>query len=328
MTFKWRDNSVRILALFIAVILWVYVTNEQNPVTDISYNITLEANQPEGYIIKGLPRTVNVRFKGVRSVTGTLQRMDFSARVDLSGISEVGEQQFPVQITSPPGVEVLQVTPQTVRLQVDRIVTKSVPVVVSLKGNVADGQQAGEPVLKPPVVSIRGPSQVLDEINQLGVTVNVNGAKDTLERVASVETGAEGVSVTPDRVAVTIPVIHVPSKTIPVRIRLTGEPAPGYTVSEVTSNPLSVQVTANDGILNSMTAVSTMAVDITGVASDVEKEAVLLLPDGVKQLNPESVHIIVKISPVEDEQQPPPENETPPESDTQPETQGRSQAGR
>ncbi|WP_051273231.1 CdaR family protein [Desulfotruncus alcoholivorax] len=328
MTFKWRDNSVRILALFIAIILWVYVTNEQNPVTDLSYNIPLEANRPEGFIIKGLPKTINVRVKGTRSVVGALQRMDFTARVNLSGISEVGEQEVPVQLSSPPGVEVLQVTPQVIRVQVDKIVTKTVPVVVSLKGDVSDGQQAGEPVLKPALVSIRGPGKVLDQIKQLEVTVDVNGAKDTLERVVPVGTGAEGVTVTPDRVSVTVPVTNMPSKTIPVRIRLTGEPAAGYTVSEVTAQPLNVQVTANDEILNNLIAVSTMAVDVTGIASDIEKEAVLMMPDGVRQLKPDRVRIIVKISPAEGEQQPPPGNKTPGEGGTQPETQGdRKQAG-
>jgi len=310
MTFKWRDNSVRILALFIAIVLWVYVTNEQNPVTDLSYNIPLEANQPEGYIIKGLPKTINVRVKGARSVTGTLQRMDFTARVDLAKISGVGEQEFPVQLSSPPGVEVLQVTPQAIRLQVDRIVTKTVPVVVSLKGKVMDGMQVGEPVLKPPVVSIRGPSKILDQIKQLGVTVDVSNAGDTLERVVPVETGTEGVSVTPDRVSVTVPVTNMPSKTLPVRIRLTGEPAAGYTVSEVTAQPLNVQVTANDEVLNNLTAISTMVVDITGIVTDVDKEAILMLPDGAKQLKPDRVRITVKISPAAGEQ-PPPTNEAP-----------------
>lgn len=328
MAFKWRDNSVRVLALFIAIILWVYVTNEQNPVTDLSYNIPLEAAQPEGYIIKGLPKTVNVRVKGTRSVIGTLQRMDFSAHVNLSNINEVGEHEVAVKLTTPPGVEVLQITPQTIRVQVDRIITKSVPVVASLKGDAASGQQAGEPVLKPPVVSIQGASKVIDQIKQLGVTVDISGAKDNLERVVPVETGTGGVTVTPDRVSVTVPFTEMPSKIIPVRIRLTGDPAPGYTVSEVTARPLGVQVIANDEILNSLTAISTMAVDITGVASDVEKVATLILPDGVKQLKPDQVQITVKISPAPREQQSPPGNEPPVEGGTQPETQGSQAEGR
>lgn len=310
MSLKWRDNSIRILSVLIAILLWVYVTNEQNPVTDQTFSVPLVARgAPQGYVIDGVPGTVSVRVRGTRVVIGTLQRDDFTARVDLSGI-KTGEQEVTVQITSPPAVEVLQVSPAVLKVQADRIEQKNVPVTLALQGMVAEGMQAGEPVLQPSTVTIRGPATTLENINQLRVTLDISGVGETLVRELPVETGVEGVTVTPERVTVTLPVTTLSVQTLPVRLRLTGEPAAGYQVSGTTVRPQTVQVTARDNVLSGLTAVSTMALDISGVSGDVEREVILILPDGARTVEPDLVTVTIRISRAEDNNQPPPEEES------------------
>lgn len=309
MTFQWRDNYIRILSVFIALLLWVYVTNEQNPVTDQTFSVPLVAQgAPRGYDVDGLPGTVSVRVRGTRIVIGTLQRENFSARVNLSEI-EPGEQEVRVQLTSPPEVEVLQIYPPMVTVRADRIEDKNVPVRVVLKGAVDESMQAGAPAVAPQVVTIRGPAGLLNEIKQLAVTVDVSGADETLVREVRLETGMEDVTVNPDRVKVTVPVTTLSVQSMPVRLRTTGEPAAGYEVSSTTVSPQTVQVTARDNVLRGMTAVSTMALDITGISSDVEREVVLILPDGARLVEPDRVMVTVRVIQVEEEQ-PPPEEES------------------
>ncbi len=318
MAFNWQDMSIRILALLVAVLLWVYVTNEQNPVTDQTYNIPLVMeDKPPGYVVEGLPKAVNIRVKGTMSVISTLKKENFKARVKLFDTG-TGEQELPVEVSTPPGIELLQVIPQVVRVNVDKVVEKTVPVSVSLKGDVQDGMQAGEPVLKPPVVVIEGPSKILAKIDQVGVTVDVSGADDTLEREMAVDTGIDAVTVRPGLVAVTVPVTELPSKRLPVRIRLSGQPAAGYVVGQTAVQPSSVQVVAREEVLQGLTAVSTMQVDITGIAADVERDVALVLPDGAKSVHPDRVSITVRIFPAagrEQENPPPSGNE---ETMTQP----------
>lgn len=305
LSLKWKDNSVRILALLMAVLLWVYVTNEQNPVTDMTYNVPLELrDEPPGYVIDGLPGSVNVRVKGTRSVTGAMRGEDFTAYVKLPEDTGVGELELPVQLSAPPGVEVLRVTPRQVRLRVDKLISKSVPVVVSLKGDAAGDSQAGEPLVKPQVVTVRGPSKVLDKITRVGVTVDISGAAGTLEREVIVDTGVNGVTVSPRRVTVTVPVGGLPEKNLPVHVVLAGEPAAGYTVTGVTADPPSVRVAGRDDVLRAITSVSTMAVDITGITGDVEKEAVLVLPDGASSVKPDRVVVTVRVEQADGEQPP------------------------
>jgi len=319
LTFQWRDNYIRILSVFIALLLWVYVTNEQNPVTDQTFSVPLVAQDtPRGYVVDGLPGTVSVRVRGTRIVIGTLQRDDFSARVNLADI-KAGEQEVRVQLTAPPEVEVLQVSPTLLTVQADQIVEKNVPVNVVIKGTVAEGMQAGAPVLEPAVTTVRGPTGLLDGIRQLAVTVDVSGADETLTRQMRLDTGVEGVTASPDRVTVTVPVTTLAVQSLPVRLRTTGEPAAGYEVSSTTVRPQTVQVTARDNVLRGITTVSTMALDISGISGDVEREVVLVLPNGARQVEPDRVMVTISVSQVEEET-PPPVDEGEGGTGTEPET--------
>lgn len=308
LSLQWKDNWFRILALLMAVLLWLYVSNEQNPVTDLAYNnvpLTVQG-RPSGYVIQGVPETVNLRVKGSRNVIGMLQKRDFTAYLQIPGDIHPGQWKLPVQVLPLPGVEVVRITPREVQVQIDQIVSKNLPVVVNLKGDPVPGLRWGEPVLRPSQVVVQGPSQVLEKINEVSVTVDVTGATGTLEREVTPAIGARGVTVQPGRVTVTVPVTNWPVQNLPVRVNITGEPADGYEVNNVSVNPPTVQVTGQDGMLQGLTAVSTAVLDITGLSGDLEREVKLELPTGANLVEPRQVLVTVRVTPLEEETRPAP----------------------
>ncbi|KAF1085068.1 YbbR-like protein [Sporotomaculum syntrophicum] len=309
MMIRWRDNSIRLIAFFMAVLLWVYVTNEQNPVSSHTYQVPLTVQgKPEGYVLSGLPGKVSIKAKIPRNLSATLRLSDFTAQVNLRGITE-GEQQLPVQVTAPPGVEVIQVTPKVVRVAADKITQKNVPVTLNLKGEVARGLVQGKPVLQPQTITLEGPGKLLAGINHVGVAVDLSGVENDLVKEVTVQTGVKGVTASPSRVLVTVPVTSLPVKELPVRVELTGAPAEGYLVGEVAVLPATVQVTGPKQVIEALTEVNAQAVDISGVTKDVSREVGLVPPNGVISLQPKQVHIAVEIIPEVIEPQPDPEEE-------------------
>jgi len=293
-----------------AVLLWVYVTNEQNPVVGRTYEIPLTAQgETEGYVISGLPERVSIRVKIPRNIGATLGVGDFTAKVNLLGITS-GNAQLPVQVTAPPGVEVLQISPQVVRVATDKVTQKDVPVDLNVKGNVAAGFVSGESVVEPSVVTLHGPSKLLAGIEQLSVAVDLSGAEETLVKEVDVPSGVKGVTVSPGQVSVTLPVTALPVGDRPVRINLTGVPAEGYWVGQTQVQPAAVQVSGPQQVIDALTAVSTLEVDLSGVSEDVERDVGLVMPNGATSLQPAQVHITVRIGPLEQETTPEPAGET------------------
>lgn len=304
MTLQWKDNWIRLLALCMAIILWFYVSIEQNPVTDMNINyipLTIQ-DLPSGYVLEGAPETVNIRVRGNRSTTGLLHRSDFKTYLEIPAGVEPGQLTLPVQVLPPPGVEVTRVTPREVTVQIDQVITKAVPVVVNLTGDPAPGLQLDQPVVEPARVELQGPQKVLAAIDQVQVTVDIAGAGDTLERTVNISAPARGVTVQPARVTVTVPSTGFPVQNLAVQVDLTGELAPGYEMVSVTTDPPAVQVSGPENILQGLTVVKTEPVDISGLDRDLEQEVSLVLPAGINLLGSPQVLVTVQVNPGEETQ--------------------------
>ena len=96
-----NDLGSILLALGLAVIVWIAAINEENPVVEDTWNdpIPIEiVNQPAGTIIVGdIPGQVEVTIRATQRNWDDLQLESFRAIVDLSETS-VGMQQVEVQV--------------------------------------------------------------------------------------------------------------------------------------------------------------------------------------------------------------------------------------
>lgn len=80
-----HNLPAKALALVIAVILWGYVMNDQNPSIESTYTVQLDVvNAPDGYKITKDASTVKLRVRGPRSLFVSATDSDFKAYVDLS----------------------------------------------------------------------------------------------------------------------------------------------------------------------------------------------------------------------------------------------------
>ncbi len=303
MAVNWRNMSLRILSVAMALLLWIYATNEQNPVNDQILSLQIQRiNQPQGMEISGIPPSVSVRVQGPRTQLASLTASDFQAAVDLSGLPE-GDSYVPVKLTPPSGVQVVQVTPNKIHVVADRMVEKQVDVAVSFKGNPARGYVTQDPAVVPVKVTLKGPRSKVSPVEQLKVTVDVESADGVVEQTVPVSSGVGGVIVSPQTVRVSVPVIPLPSRTVPVRPRVAGEPAKDYEIAGVTVSPESVQVVAPAGYLALMNWVETEKVDVRGTESDVNVKIGVSPPPGAVEVKPAAVEVTVIIKKVRNQGQ-------------------------
>lgn len=113
-----RDFSLKLLAVLIAVFLWLSVTDER--IIERGFQVPLEfENVPRTLRIAGdSPDVVRVRLRGPADAVGGVEPDDLAAVLDLSGAGP-GRHAFDMlagRVTTPPGVEVTSVAPETVNL--------------------------------------------------------------------------------------------------------------------------------------------------------------------------------------------------------------------
>ncbi|MBC7326051.1 MAG: hypothetical protein H5T99_12195, partial [Moorella sp. (in: Bacteria)] len=248
-----RQNwAYRLLALVLAVILWLYVTGEQNPTGEKVIRVPLETgNIKEGLVVADRPDEVQVRVEGRKAAINNLLPRDVHAYVDLRDARE-GDNFLPVQVEVPPEISVVHINPGQVVVKVDKIDQVQLPVQVTLIGAPASGYRALEPVIKPSQVVISGSAATLKNIGAVYVEARIDQASGNFLAQLPVKLAdregqplEEWLSIKPEVVETFIPVVQdMPSKILAVRPQLAGEPAQGYAIQRVILQPEVVEVFA------------------------------------------------------------------------------------
>ncbi len=103
--------------------------------------------------------------------------------------------------------------------------------------------------------------------------------------------------VNPAMVEVLIP-FSKPQKTVPVRVRLSGEPAAGYVVRQVTISPATVTLEGAEEDLAAISEVVTELANISNATGNIFLELTLSrLVDGVSSLFTGKVQVEIVIEP-------------------------------
>ena len=307
----WKDNLIyKLIAVLLAVLLWLYVTADQNPPLEKTLNLSVNyENLLDNLTLTSKTNVVNIKIRGEQKIINGLGLKDFEARVDLAQV-KLGQQALPVIIGNPLGIEITDVFPKEVSVNVDMIAERQVPVTAALLGETAHGYSSFKATVKPSQVVIRGPANILDNLEEARVDVNLNSAQSNLVLNLPIKVqdklgnwfGADTLNIIPNTVEVFIPVVQdTPSKTVPVKPVIDGKPAPGYQIARIMVEPETVKILGQFNKLDTIDLIQTLPVNLTDVKENVIREVDLSIPSGVTVLYGTKVKVIVQIelSPVQ-----------------------------
>jgi YbbR domain-containing protein len=186
-----EDWNLKLLALGIAVVLWMAVTGQNQPVTMRVSGVQLNFVKQEGLDISNdVPSTIEVILTGSPSKLDQIGR-GLVATVDVSD-QKAGERVVRlsterVKMVLPDGVKIQSFQPATIPLRLEPTVEAQVPVEVKFEGKVADGFEVVAVRANPSTVRLRGPSDRLSLVRQASTeTVWLEGKKEsfTAPRIA------------------------------------------------------------------------------------------------------------------------------------------------
>jgi YbbR domain-containing protein len=162
------DNApIKFVSLVLAVTVFILVNTGQDviirPEVGVSYTMPTDR-----VLVSETVPTITLELRGSwrrtkRFVDSSLQRIHVDLRDRPDGLFAF----TPDMIRVPPGLELLGIKPQTMRLEFEPMASKSVPIVVDTVGRPASGYRVGNLRPLPQMVSVRGAKSRIDELEEL-----------------------------------------------------------------------------------------------------------------------------------------------------------------
>src|SRR5215208_2281348 len=178
-----EDWSLKLLSLAIAIVLWLLVTGQNQPVT-AHVNIQLNFIRPPALEISNdPPRTVDVMLTGSRNKLDDLTSLDLVATVDISD-QRSGERVLRLadkaQIPLPQGIKVDGFQPSAIPIRLEEIVERQVIIEPKLEGKPADGFEVYAVRPSKGSVAVRGPASHVNALQKVATeSVWMAGQKES-----------------------------------------------------------------------------------------------------------------------------------------------------
>jgi YbbR domain-containing protein len=205
--------GLRLLALALAILTWVYVTvGKQEPVSVKAIDTTIRYDSPDGFILLDPPEDVRVTVRGKASELRNLNPFQVDVSVEVTPAKGTYEVQLNSQNVFLPGdLEIVSIEPSVISLALDREVTRMLPVHPRLTGEPAAGAVALSATVTPARVPVRGPESRINQIASLTTTpISLDGHALDFEERAGVVSEDRTVQVLQAVVTVRIP-MQIPS---------------------------------------------------------------------------------------------------------------------
>lgn len=301
-----KNITPKIFAIILAVVLWLYVMNEQNPPIESSFTIPLEVrNAATSYVVDDVPESVRIKVRGPRSIVAGVLTRDLKAYVDVKGLNE-GRHSIKVAATLPSSLELVEINPDKVPLRIDSIVSRKVPVEARLAGAPIQGAKVGKITVANEQVTIEGPKNLVGTVEKIMAPVDLSGksadiaAEPRLIPVNSQGKEVEGLTIYPEKTQVAVSLtVTAAKKMIDVRPVTQGQLPPGLVIKSIVTQPDKVEIsetTPGKGTIDKLEAIYTEPVSLADVSKDINKESRLQLPEGVTG-TPGTVMVSIKIGP-------------------------------
>ena len=305
-----RTPGLLVTSLLIGASLWIFVSDVENPtrVDLFPASIQVEAVNvgPSLAVASSLP-AVQVRVSAFDNRWEDLSAANLRAIVDLIGLDDRAQEvRVRVDVEGISGVRVVETIPAVVTVNLEEFVSRDIDVSARLVGAVPLGYQVVMTSPEREVVRVSGPESLVALVREAVAEANVSGLTVPLTQavglVARGEAGGEilGVRIDPPSLAVAVDVVQTTlSRTLPVEVRIEGDPAPGYRVVGVTVRPSTVVVQGTIEVLQGLDRLTLSTVDISGVnTAEVRRVVPVSLPEGVRSAADAQVVVTVTIAEV------------------------------
>ena len=305
---KTRQITLKIAALILGLVLWVYANLVVPPMLRRNVNVTVTyRNLPTLLKVSPTNPVVEVSLSGTRRDFILAGNEPASAFIDLVDL-QPGGAVFQTRVITQPGLNVVSIRPTQIEISAERLIRKEIEITPEVQGRPADGFIHEPVMIRPSKVAIEGPREIVESITACFVTVNLFditnsiSEKKTVQLLAGKEAATENIRVIPDKVDVSVTIKKgYPSKTVPIASpTLINQLQEGSRLADHSFHPAETKISGPFSLIQNITIIGPLPVDLATLSNVSSLTVPLVAPaERIDFVGPSSITVSLSIKPVE-----------------------------
>jgi YbbR domain-containing protein len=208
-----RNLGLKAIAVLIALGLWMFVNAGQRGAVEALQVPISYRSLPTGLVIINRPSDfVKIEVAGPRTLLSLLDPERLTLKLDLTGVP-TGRSDFKINASMfnvPRQTSVTRITPDEVQLDIDRVVSRQIPVHLVFAGKVADGYQVNGVQVTPATIFVSGPSRYVLPLNQADTDpFDIKGASADVQRTVELARPNREVNLSVEKVVAKVDVAQI-----------------------------------------------------------------------------------------------------------------------
>ena len=303
---KFMENlSLKVIALFFAVFLWLIVMNIDDPVDTQTFdNIPVEVKNEQVVKSKGktyrvLEGTENVSVKvtAKREILEKLTSSDFSAVADMQEMQINSLIPIKVSVKRYSNECTAEASPNNLVVEISDVKQKVFPLTVSVSGTPQNGCIIGNMTVNPEKITIKGSEPLVESIEKAVVKVDVTGrAESGTVQGNLVLYDSQGNIVDQSKLSnnlntetgIQVEIQMLNTKEVPIVYEQPTSLKENYIVTGWTCEPQTIQISGTKVALDGVSEIEIPAseIDVSDATKKVEKTV------GIEQYLPEGIGLV------------------------------------
>lgn len=306
-----KDITIRIISVLIAVVLWFFVMDIDNPVGSVSVTVPLKVINEDSLVEKGIilknkdyTRSIEIFIKGRVDRINNLTANEFEAVLDFSKVQSADEKSLaidgPVYVGNEDtnNFQIWDIRPgSSIKLDMERKERNPFRVEVITTGTVKENYKIIKTTVNPEIMPLEGTDSLIKSVAAIRTIVDI----ENLDRDLIIEKqeckvynkNNEEIKQLSKNLYVDIKVEV--AKEVPVAPIIKGTPAKNFIEGTPKVRPEKVLITGAPDILAKVVELKTEVLDIEDKNASMDVARRIVLPNGVKLAEGEREEAVVSI---------------------------------
>ena len=284
-----KNWGLKLVSFLFAVMLWIIVTNINDPSSPLKVNNIPVIIKNENLItdrgqvfevLDGTDMIDSVTIWAPRSIIDTLQASNVVAEADMNDLTSLNTISIKLYTNKyNDKLDSIKGSIESVKLNIEDKQARSFPIRPNVTGDIQEGYMVGNVSTEQNLIRVSGPQSVVSQIAKAQAEVDVSGFTSNIGTDSDIRLyNEEGVEIRSESIEKNITKVRVnveilEKKTVPITYKVSGVPADGYKATgEITSSRNSIMIAGKSKLMRETNSIEIPegVLDVSGARETVQ----------------------------------------------------------